>query len=63
MAEAKTQALVERGVPGTGTASDAVCIVCPVDGDEEPFAGPRSPWGARLARATHGCVLAGLGMP
>lgn len=58
--EAKTQALHERGVPGTGTASDAVCIVCPLEGAEEPFAGPRSPWGARLARAVHGAVLAGL---
>ncbi|MEO1061090.1 MAG: adenosylcobinamide amidohydrolase [Actinomycetota bacterium] len=61
--EAKAQALAERGVPGTGTASDAVCVVCPADGAEEPFAGPRSPWGARLARAAHHCVLAGLGAP
>ena len=59
--EAKTQALLERGVPGTGTASDAVCVVCPPGGPDEPFAGPRSVWGARLARATHGAVLAGLG--
>ncbi|MGB5951602.1 MAG: adenosylcobinamide amidohydrolase, partial [Ornithinimicrobium sp.] len=27
--EAKTQALIEQGIPGTGTASDAVAIVCP----------------------------------
>ncbi|MEM9713405.1 MAG: adenosylcobinamide amidohydrolase [Actinomycetota bacterium] len=58
--EAKSQALVERGVPGTGTASDAVCVVCPTIGPIEPFAGPRSWWGARLARATHACVTAGL---
>ena len=58
--EAKAQALVERGVPGTGTASDAVCIVCPTDGDAERFGGPRSPWGARLARATHRAVEARL---
>lgn len=58
--EAKTQALLEHGVPGTGTASDAVCIVCPPEGPGEPFAGPRSRWGARLARAVHGAVLAGL---
>ena len=58
--EAKTQALFERGVPGTGTASDAVCIVCPVDGPAEPFAGPRSRWGAPLARAVHTAVSKGL---
>ena len=61
--EAKTQALVERGVPGTGTSSDAVCIACPAPGGRlsrtvpaEPFAGPRSTWGARLARAVHAAV-------
>lgn len=58
--EAKSQALFERGVPGTGTASDAVSIVCPPTGPAEPFAGPRSTWGARLARAVHRAVLAGL---
>ena len=58
--EAKTQALLDRGVPGTGTASDAVCIVCPTDGVAEPFAGPRSAWGSRLARAVHAAVLDGL---
>ena len=58
--EAKSQALFERGVPGTGTASDAVCILCPVDGPAEPFAGPRSPWGSRLARAVHTAVAKGL---
>jgi adenosylcobinamide amidohydrolase len=57
--EAKSQALFERGVPGTGTASDAVCITCPTAGGVEPFAGPRSPWGARLARAVHAAVLEG----
>jgi adenosylcobinamide hydrolase len=58
--EAKAQALFERGVPGTGTASDAVCVSCPVEGPEEPFAGPRSTWGARLGRAVHAAVLEGL---
>jgi adenosylcobinamide amidohydrolase len=57
--EAKSQALFERGVPGTGTASDAVCITCPTAGGVEPFAGPRSPWGACLARAVHAAVLEG----
>ena len=48
--EAKAQALVEAGVPGTGTASDAVVVCCP-PGGTEPYGGPRSVWGARLARA------------
>ena len=58
--EAKSQALFERRVDGTGTASDALCVVSPLTGPREPFAGPRSHWGARVARAVHGAVLAGL---
>ena len=58
--EAKTQALVEHGVPGTGTATDAVCIACPVGGPVEAFAGPRSGVGAALARAVHAAVSEGL---
>jgi adenosylcobinamide amidohydrolase len=60
--EAKAQALFERGVPGTGTASDALCVACPIGGrgDRERFAGPRSRVGASLARAVHAAVLAGL---
>jgi adenosylcobinamide amidohydrolase len=54
--EAKVQALAEAGVPGSGTASDAVCIACPAEGPVEPFAGVRSTWGARLARAVHEAV-------
>jgi adenosylcobinamide amidohydrolase len=61
--EAKTQALVELGVPGTGTATDAVVVCCPVPGagrpDPEPYGGPRSRWGARLARAVHAAVRHG----
>jgi adenosylcobinamide amidohydrolase len=57
--EAKAQALFAAGVPGTGTASDAVTVVCPQDGTAEPFAGPRSVWGARLARAVYDTVRAG----
>lgn len=58
--EAKTQALLEAGVPGTGTASDAVCVLCPADGASEPFGGPRSPAGMRIARAVHAAVAAGV---
>lgn len=62
--EAKTQALFEAGVPGTGTATDAVCIVAGLSArfavdTVEPFGGPRSTWGSRLARAVHAAVLAG----
>jgi adenosylcobinamide hydrolase len=58
--EAKTQALFDASIDGTGTASDAVSIVC-LGETPERFAGPRSPWGSRLARATYRAVLAGIG--
>jgi adenosylcobinamide amidohydrolase len=60
--EAKTQALVGAGVPGTGTSSDAVCIACPSSAlgePVEPYGGPRSDWGARIARAVHDAVAEG----
>lgn len=76
--EAKAQALAEAAVPGTGTASDAIVICCPIaeaaaeaaepatgltaglTAGPVPFAGPRSVWGARLARAVHRAVGDGL---
>ena len=58
--EAKTQALWDAGVAGTGTATDAVCIACPDEGPPHAFGGPRSTWGARLARAVHAAVLSGI---
>jgi len=61
--EAKTQALIEGGMPGTGTASDAIVICAPLagrGGSQIPFAGPRSVWGSRLARAVHRAVVQGL---
>jgi adenosylcobinamide amidohydrolase len=57
--EAKTQALFDCGIDGTGTATDAVCIACPLDGPSEPFGGPRSPVGSALARAVYDAVHAG----
>jgi adenosylcobinamide amidohydrolase len=57
--EAKTQALLDAGFAGTGTASDAVCVAAPASGRGEDFAGPRSRWGARIARAVHAAVYAG----
>jgi adenosylcobinamide hydrolase len=57
--EAKAQALRDLGLDATGTATDAVCIVCPGEGNPHEFGGPRSVWGARLARAVHTAVVAG----
>lgn len=61
--EAKTQALTEAGIQGTGTSSDAVCVASPdpdpAGTEPEPYGGPRSTWGARIARAVHTAVGAG----
>lgn len=58
--EAKVQALLEAGVQGTGTASDAVCVAGAAGGGRpEAYGGPRSRWGAPLARAVHRAVLRG----
>lgn len=61
--EAKTQALLERGIPGTGTASDAISIAWPVNARPERFAGPRSPVGSDIARAVYQAVGSGIGPP
>jgi len=58
--EAKVQAMAAHEVPGTGTASDAVCVLCDLGGDEEPFGGTRSTWGGRLAQAAFEAVAAGI---
>lgn len=58
--EAKVQALLEARYDCSGTPTDAVCVAARVPAPgEEPcaFAGPRSLWGARLARAVHRAVL------
>ena len=58
--EAKTQAVLDAGFAATGTATDAICIAAPIDPTrEEAFAGPRSVWGARIARAVHAAVHSG----
>ncbi|GAA1910760.1 adenosylcobinamide amidohydrolase [Streptomyces sodiiphilus] len=54
--EAKVQALRDAGIDASGTPTDAVCVAAPRPGTgqrAEPFAGPRSLWGARIARAVH----------
>jgi len=58
--EAKTQALLDCKVPGTGTASDAVVVTWPSSGEAQPFAGPRSEWGARIAQAAYAAVKVGV---
>ncbi|WP_370666545.1 adenosylcobinamide amidohydrolase [Streptomyces sp. IBSBF 2507] len=61
--EAKVQALLDAGLDCSGTPTDAVCVAArtPRDGaDVHAFAGPRSQWGARLARAVHRAVRAAL---
>ncbi|GAA4930003.1 adenosylcobinamide amidohydrolase [Actinoplanes utahensis] len=57
--EAKVQALRDLGLAATGTATDAVCVLCPLTGVPAPYGGPRSRWGAPLARAVHAAVGAG----
>ncbi|MFF0291113.1 adenosylcobinamide amidohydrolase [Streptomyces sp. NPDC005262] len=60
--EAKVQALLDAGLDCSGTPTDAVCVAAPEPGQgavAQPFAGPRSRWGSRLARAVHGAVLDG----
>nr|WP_228047536.1 adenosylcobinamide amidohydrolase [Saccharopolyspora sp. HNM0983] len=60
VAEAKVQALLEAGVPGTGTVTDATAVLCPADGPVEDYAGPRSLIGSSLARAVRTAVSGGL---
>jgi adenosylcobinamide hydrolase len=54
--EAKVQALWAYGAEATGTATDALCVACVGDGRPDPYGGPRSIWGARIARAVHAAV-------
>lgn len=57
LTEAKTQALTAAAIPGTGTASDAVAVTCPMTGPEELFGGPRSVWGQQAARVVYDAVV------
>ncbi|MFF7813113.1 adenosylcobinamide amidohydrolase [Streptomyces sp. NPDC007945] len=64
--EAKVQALLDAGHDCSGTPTDAVCVLARAPlpgGPTEPFAGPRSLWGARLARAVHAALGAALSGP
>ncbi|MEU4421329.1 adenosylcobinamide amidohydrolase [Actinoplanes sp. NPDC024001] len=57
--EAKAQALADLGLSATGTATDAVCVLCPAGGPVAAYGGPRSRWGAPMARAVHRAVRTG----
>jgi adenosylcobinamide hydrolase len=57
--EAKVQAVRDLGHEATGTATDALCVVCPERGSVHSFGGPRSVWGSRVARAVHAAIVAG----
>ena len=59
IAEAKAQALGDLAIAGTGTCTDAVVVTCRPVGPVEPYGGPRSAWGAPLARAAHAAVVQG----
>ncbi|MGK5638663.1 adenosylcobinamide amidohydrolase [Streptomyces sp. URMC 126] len=64
--ETKVQALLDAGFACSGTPTDAVCVAArtPLPGEEpHAFAGPRSLWGARLARAVHAAVRGAAGTP
>lgn len=61
--EAKSQALWEASINATGTPSDAVAVLCPLEGDVERFGGPRSRWGAHVARGVRDAVRAGARVP
>ncbi|MFF5174109.1 adenosylcobinamide amidohydrolase [Micromonospora sp. NPDC000089] len=61
--EAKVQAIADLGLSATGTPTDAVTVLCPADGPAEPYGGPRSTWGAPLARAVHAAVRDGGAVP
>ncbi|HEX4655109.1 MAG TPA: adenosylcobinamide amidohydrolase [Mycobacteriales bacterium] len=59
--EAKCQALADADVPGTGTPSDAVAVVCPPGaGQLSLFGGPRSATGRPAAIATYRAITAAL---
>lgn len=62
--EAKVQALLDAGYDCSGTPTDAVCIAARTPGPDAevlPFAGPRSLWGGRVARAVHQAVRTAAG--
>ncbi|WP_228974677.1 adenosylcobinamide amidohydrolase [Streptomyces sp. DH12] len=64
--EAKVQALLDAGYDCSGTPTDAIVIAArsPRPGRElHSFAGPRSVWGARLARTVHHAVRAAVPPP
>lgn len=58
--EAKTAALRDHGVPGTGTTSDAVLIACPAEGEKCLWSGTGSDHGISMATAVRRAVGASI---
>lgn len=65
-AEAKAQALADARIPAangsgwaTGTATDALCVVCPPGPAPSGFAGPATRVGGAIATSVHAAVAAG----
>ncbi|MEU3271003.1 adenosylcobinamide amidohydrolase [Saccharomonospora sp. NPDC006951] len=52
--------MLDGGVDGTGTCTDATILCCPAEGRAEAYGGPRSAAGSALARAVYAAVGAGL---
>ena len=50
--EAKTRALIDKGLEFTGTTSDAVIVAYENNGEDEPilYSGPATPFGNRVAK-------------
>ncbi|HEX7514475.1 MAG TPA: adenosylcobinamide amidohydrolase, partial [archaeon] len=50
--EAKTRALIDKGLEFTGTTSDAIIIAYEQKGEGEPifYSGPATPFGSRVSK-------------
>jgi adenosylcobinamide hydrolase len=50
--EAKTRALIDKGLQFTGTTSDAIVVAYEGTGEGEPilYSGPATPFGSRVAK-------------
>lgn len=50
--EAKTRALIDKGLQFTGTTSDAIVVACENSSQGEPilYSGPATPFGSRVAK-------------
>ena len=56
MVEAKSAAMHDLGFKETGTTSDAMAILCPMEGERESYAGTGYGFGLALAKAVRAAV-------